>query len=189
MHPAEHRALREVHAFARQLQRHWSALGRRLGGPEGELLQAGAAEAQEVLGELEAAAARRGLGTRPAASVVGWLVSARPPAPDVALEYNQALRWALHDCDHVTVGLRYSARLAAARGDDVLRALLDGWAERLEHRLAQVRASAIATGDQPDAAIAPADDSGAGRIGHRVAYAMGAAGEWIDRQSARRRGG
>jgi hypothetical protein len=108
LHPAEHRALRELHAFTRQLARHWSHLGERLGGPEGDLLLAGAGEAAEVLGELEAAASRRGLGGKPAAQALGSVVSARPPAPDVTLERNQALRWALHDADHVTVGLRYA---------------------------------------------------------------------------------
>jgi hypothetical protein len=187
LHPAEHRALRELHAFTHQLARHWSHLGERLGGAEGELLLAGAGEAEEVLGELEAAASRRGLGGRPAAEALGSLVSARPPAPDVTLERNQALRWALHDADHVTVGLRYAARLAATRGDDVLRALLDGWAERLEARERDVRAAAIALGDRPDEAVLPADPSRAGRAGHRFAAAIGAAGEWVDQHALRRR--
>jgi hypothetical protein len=187
LHPAEHRALRELHAFTHQLARHWSHLGERLGGAEGELLLAGAGEAEEVLGELEAAAARRGLGGRPAAEALGSLVSARPPAPDVTLERSQALRWALHDADHVTVGLRYVARLAATRGDDVLRALLDGWAERLEARERDVRAAAVALGDRPDEAVLPADPSPAGRAGHRFAAAIGAAGEWVDQHALRRR--
>jgi hypothetical protein len=188
VHPAEHRALREIDIFARQLERHWSALGERLGGAEGEMLRAGSAEAQEIAGELEAAVARRGLGTRPAASGAGALLSARPPLPDVSLERNQALRFALHDIDHVTVGLRYAARLAAARGDDALRALLDGWAERLDHRATAVREAALALGDRPDEAVQPADRSQAGRVGHRIAYVMGAAGEWLDRRSARPHG-
>lgn len=187
LHPAEHRALRELHAFTHQLARHWSHLGERLRGPEGELLLAGAGEAEEILGELEAAASRRGLGGRPAAEALGSLVSARPPAPDVTLERNQALRWALHDADHVTVGLRYAARLAATRGDDVLRALLDGWAERLEARERDVRGAAIALGDRPDDAVLPADPSPAGRAGHRVAAAIGAAGEWVDQHALKRR--
>ena len=115
------------------------------------------------------------------------MVSARPPAPDLTLERNQALRWALHDADHVTVGLRYAGRLAATRGDDVLRALLDGWAERLEAREREVRAAAIELGDRPDEAIRPADPSAAGRAGHRFASALGAAGEWVDHRALRRR--
>ncbi|HYZ81281.1 MAG TPA: hypothetical protein VE571_08440, partial [Solirubrobacteraceae bacterium] len=128
MHQAEHRALRELTAFTQQLARHWQALGQRLRGDCGEMLLAGAAEAEEIRGELEDAAQRRGLATGPTAETVGLLVSARPPTPDIALERNQALRYALHDVAHCTVGLRYAARLAAARGDDALRALLDAWA-------------------------------------------------------------
>jgi hypothetical protein len=188
MHPAEHRVLRELAAFSKQLERHWRALGQRLGGEHGELLLAGAAEAEEVRGELEAAAARRGLAAGPAAESAGLLLSARPPAPDIALERNQALRWALHDIEHCSIGLRYAARLAAVRHDDALRALLDGWAERLEHRERLVRDAAIALGDEPDAAIAPADRSSAGRAGTKVAQTVGAVGEWLDGVAARRGG-
>jgi hypothetical protein len=185
MHPAEHRVLRELTAFSNQLERHWSALGERLGGEDGDLLLAGAGEAAEVRGELEAAGARRGLAAGKAAETVGAITSARPPAPDVVLERNQALRWALHDIQHCTVGLRYAARLAAVRHDDALRALLDGWAERLEHRETSVRAAAIALADDPDAAIAPADSSRAGRVGTKIASTLGAVGEWLDHQAQR----
>jgi hypothetical protein len=41
MHPAEHRALRELYAFTRQLGRHWEALGNAVGGDDGAALQAG----------------------------------------------------------------------------------------------------------------------------------------------------
>ena len=79
LHPAEHRVLRELYAFTRQLARHWSHLGDRLGGPEGELLRAGAAEAEEVLGELEAAASRQGARRQAgrAACSAGWSAPAR----------------------------------------------------------------------------------------------------------------
>jgi hypothetical protein len=187
MHPAEHRVLRELTAFTHQLERHWRALGSRLGGAHGELLLAGAAEAEEVRGELEAAAERRGLAAGPAAEAAGVLLTARPPAPDIALERNQALRWALHDVQHCTVGLRYAARLAGVRHDDALRALLDGWAERLEHREGAVRDAALALADDPDLAIAPAEPSAVGRAAHTLATGLGAIGEWLDGQALRRR--
>jgi hypothetical protein len=179
MHPALHRALRELTAFTTQLARHWRGLGSRLGGAHGELLLAGAAEAEEVRGELEAAAARRGLAAGPAAEAAGTVLS--------ALERNQALRWALHDVQHCTVGLRYAARLAAAGRDDALRALLDAWAERLEHHESAVRDAAIGLGDDPDLAIAPAEPSAAGRAAHKVAAGIGAVGEWLDAQVLRGR--
>jgi hypothetical protein len=185
MHPALHRILRELAAFTRQLERHWAVLGRRLAGDEGGLLLAGAGEAAEVRGELESAAHRRGAAAGRAAEAAGTVLSARPPAPDVALERNQALRWALHDVQHCAVGLRYAARLAATERDDALRALLESWAERLEHRERLVREAAIALAARPDAAIAPADPSRAGRAGHGLAYGLGAVGEWVDRVAAR----
>jgi hypothetical protein len=187
MHPALHRALRELTAFTTQLARHWRGLGSRLGGAHGELLLAGAAEAEEVRGELEAAAARRGLAAGPAAEAAGTVLTARPMAPDLALERNQALRWALHDVQHCTVGLRYAARLAAAGRDDALRALLDAWAERLEHHESAVRDAAIGLGDDPDLAIAPAEPSAPGRAAHKVAAGIGAVGEWLDAQVLRGR--
>jgi hypothetical protein len=187
MHPAEHRVLRELSLFTHQLERHWRMLGARLGGREGELLLACAAEAEEIRGELQDAASRRGVAVGPSAETGGRLLSARPPAPDVALERNQALRWALHDVQHCTLGLRYAARLAAARHDDALRGLLDAWAERLERHEQAARDAAIELGDDPDAAIAPADPSSAGQTAHQVAVSMGAFGEWLDRQASRRR--
>jgi hypothetical protein len=185
MHPAERRVLRELVAFSRQLERHWSVLGDRIGGEAGHMLLAGAAEAAEVRGDLEPAALRRGLPIGPAAETAGVVVSARPAAPDIALERNQAVRWALHDIEHCAVGLRYAARLAGTRHDDALRGLLESWAERLEHRERLVREAAIALADDPDDAIAPADPSGVGRAGHKVAYALGAVGELVDRVAAR----
>src|SRR5215210_3594920 len=58
-HFAEHRALRELHFFGRQLTSHWERLGRRLGGPEAGLLAAGAADARALLTEAGALMAAR----------------------------------------------------------------------------------------------------------------------------------
>ena len=49
-HAAEHRALRELQVFGRQLAGHWEKLGRRLGAPEAGLLAAGAADARAARG-------------------------------------------------------------------------------------------------------------------------------------------
>jgi hypothetical protein len=183
MHPAEHRGLRELHAAARQLRVHWRELGRRLDavGFPCATLDEGSQDAGELLIELTAACAVRGLRARPAAQGLGArLAGARLALVDPALEANQALRMALLDATYVVTLLAYLARLAARRADDELVALLDGWAVRMGAREDALRASAIACGDDPDAAIIAATPGMAGRVGHAVAAAVGTAGEWVD---------
>jgi hypothetical protein len=187
MHPAEHRALRELRLFGTQLQTHWDRLGRKLGGPDAALLTAGAADARAMGAEIEAAAAARDLPTRPTASRGGRFTSARPMAPDHLLERNQALRFALLDVQHCVTLLGYAAGLAATRGDEELRALLASWQERLEGHERSVRAAVLALGERPDDAVAPAIATVPGRTGARVAAGGGALGEWIDRRATARR--
>jgi hypothetical protein len=187
MHPAEHRALRELRVYGTQLAAHWEHLGRRLGGPEAEALAAGATDARAMLAEVGAAAAARDVPTRPGAALTGRLTSARPMAPDHLLERNQALRYAVLDVQHCATLLAYAATLAATRGDEELRALLARWQERLEAHERAVRAAAIALGGRPDDAIAPAIPTVPGRLGQRLAASGGALGEWIDRRATARR--
>jgi hypothetical protein len=187
MHPAEHRALRELRVFGTQLERHWEHLAGRIGGDEAGLLAAGAADARAMLAEVGAAAAARDVPTRPAAELTGRLASARPPAPDHLLERNQALRHALLDVEHCATLLRYTAALAAADGDEELRALLERFAGRLDGHATAVRDAVVALGARPDDAIAPAIGNAAGRTGARIAAGAGALGEWIDRRATARR--
>src|SRR4051794_41583737 len=65
--PAEHRALRELYATARQLERHWSRLAGRLGAPAAAPLRAGAHAIGALLAELDERAASHGLHGFPAA--------------------------------------------------------------------------------------------------------------------------
>ena len=116
MFPAEHRALRELHAMTRQLAGHWAKLGDRLGGDPGALLDEGANAARVLLDELEE---RVGELARPARGPVrrraAW--PARAALSDLLLERNQAFRSALLDLQHVTTLLAYTAELARTRGD------------------------------------------------------------------------
>src|SRR3954466_1918280 len=174
MHSAEHRALRELRVFGTQLERHWEHVAGRIGGAEAALLAAGAADARAMLAAVRAAAAPRGGPTPPpappttrppsppAAALTGRLTSARPPAPDHLLERNQALRYAVLDAQHCATLLRYAAALAAARGDEALRARLAGWEERLAGHARAVREAAVALGGRPDDAVAPAIATAAG---------------------------
>ena len=107
MHAAAHRGLRELHASGRAMARHWSALGARLGGPEGELLRAGAADARAMVTELALATAARDLPADLAAASAGRLASPRAPLPDRVLERGQALRLALLELQHVVTLLGY----------------------------------------------------------------------------------
>ena len=79
---------------------------------------------------------------------------------DLLLERNQAFRSALLDLQHVTTLLAYTAQLARTRGGAVeLAAWQSGWSERLRALEDRARAAAVGLGDDPEAAIEPADES------------------------------
>jgi hypothetical protein len=180
VHPAEHRALRELYAFTRQLGRHWSSLGERLGGDEAAQLAAGARAARDLLAELEPITTARGLPTTRMAQFASHFASARPNIPDRALERNQALRFAALDAQHVATTLAYIANLASADGDEELHAFCARWERKLRTHERAVRLAAIALGERPDEAIRPADASLVGRAGAKVNAGIGAFGEWFD---------
>jgi hypothetical protein len=172
-----------VHAAARQLRVHWRAIADRLDAVGGapEALRAGSRSAGELLAELTAACAERGLYAGPAAQGLGTRVAgARLALVDPALEVNQVLRFAVLDATHLVLALEYVARLAAQRGDDELVSILTARAARMRAHEDDLRAAAVAAGDDPDAAIAAASPGLAGRAGHGIANAIGAAGEWVD---------
>jgi hypothetical protein len=188
VHPAEHRALRELHAFTGQLRRHWSSLAGRVGGDEAVPLRAGAEAAGELQRELEDVTTGRGLATEQMVRVASRFATARPAIPDRALERNQALRFAALDAQHVVTLLGYVANLAAGDGDDELRTFCARWERKLRTHERAVRLAAIALGERPDEAIRPADGSPAGRAAAKVNAGIGAFGEWVDRRSAAKRG-
>jgi hypothetical protein len=178
--PAEHRALRELHAMARHLGAHWSGLADRLGGEPAEVLRRGAAAARELIGELNERTAAHGLHGFPAAQGVGIWEARLRGASDMLLERNQALRHAVHDVQYVTTLLAYLAELALRRDD----AALATWHRRWETRLREIedaaRAAAIAEGKDPERAVLPAESSTLGRAGHAVANGIGTFGEALD---------
>ncbi|MDA0161800.1 hypothetical protein OM076_16120 [Solirubrobacter ginsenosidimutans] len=178
LHPAEHRALRELHATARQLESHWAKLARRL---DDDLLAEGADEAHELLVELRSRVGEEhDLHGQPAAQAVGARLAGARGVSDLLLERNQAFRTALLDLQHVTTLLGYLAALARTRGDTALATWETGWETRLRAFEERGRAAAVALGADPDAAIAPADESRVGRAGARLGVAFGTLGEAID---------
>src|SRR4051794_26609235 len=143
--PAEHRALRELHATARQLQSHWRRLGGRLGGTEADFLAEGAAAAGELLKELrQRVGADHDLHGQPAAQSVGARLAGARGVSDLLLERNQAFRSALLDVSHVVTLLGYTAALARARDDAGLALWHDGWESRL--KALETRGRAVAAG-------------------------------------------
>ena len=185
MFPAEHRALRELHAMTRELRDHWSKLAQRLGEP---VLYEGATGADELLIELED---RVDLSGRPTAQFAGARLAGARGISDLLLERNQALRSALLDLQHVITLLDYLAGLAAAREDTDLQAWHSGWRERLRVVEDRGRAAVTAMAADPERAIEPADDGTLGRAGAKLGVALGTVGEAIDQsalgQLARRR--
>jgi hypothetical protein len=149
-HPAEHRALRELQVFGRQLAAHWERLGHRLGAPEAGLLAAGAADARALLEEAAALMAAREVPAEGTAAFAGRFASARPSSPDELLERNQALRYALHDVQHVVMLLAYLAELAAVRGDEELSAMCAGGEQGLAVHERALREAVVALGRRPD---------------------------------------
>jgi len=187
LYRAEHRALRELYASARQLCDHWEKLAGRIGGQAEPTLRRGAAICQELLDELSGRTEERGLHGFPAADGVGArLAGLRNNAGDLLLERNQALRSAVLDVQHLTTLLGYLGRLAATRGDDQLADFHRHWEARLREIEADTRQKAIDLGCDPPGAVIPAEQGALGRAGHRVACAVGTAGEAIDNSAVGR---
>ena len=181
LYRAEHRALRELYAAARQLCGHWERLGDRIGGQPATVLRHGSEACHELLDELAGRTEERGLHGFPAAQGVGGrLAGARNNAGDLLLERNQAMRVAVLDVQHLSTLLGYLAQLASTRGDDQLAGFHRRWEDRLREIEADARAAAIGLACEPAAAVVPADQGPLGRAGHRVANAVGTAGEAID---------
>jgi hypothetical protein len=181
LYPAEHRALRELHAAGRQLATHWARLAGRLGGAPAQPLRDGAVRARGLCGELAKETAKHGLYGFPAAQSVGTqLAGLRNTTADVVLERNQALRFAVLDAEHVTTLLLYLAALADGRADVALAAFHRRWAGEIGAARDAVRDAAIALAEDPEDAVRPAEPSAVGRAGHGAATVVGTMGEAID---------
>jgi hypothetical protein len=189
MHPAENRGYRELYLTGRQLAQRWGRLADALAEtPAAEPLRKTADSVDALLTELEPLTARHNLYGKVAAQGTGArLGHARAAVGDRFMERNQALRLALDDLEHVATLLAYLATVSETRGDTELPEFCRTWERRLRRQLGGARKSAIAMGEDPDAAIAPLDPSPVGRAAHGAAFAAGSVGEWVDRRVAKRR--
>jgi hypothetical protein len=189
LHPAEHRAYRELYVVSRHLIHRWARVGTLLEEtPVGESLQRGAAEAQRLVDELEPRTEAYGLYGGPMAQGLGArLADLRTGITDRGADTGLVVRLAVLDAEHLTTLLRQLAQLARARQDHDLAAFCEQWAVRFESQLDAVRQAAIELGSDPDRVAAPIHDSLLNRTAHGVGWAFGAVGEGIDSLAGRRR--
>lgn len=189
LHPAEHRAYRELYAVSQHLIHRWARLGTLLEQiPVGENLQRGAAQAQRLIEELKPRTEAFGLYGTPMAQGLGaGLADLRTGITDRGADTGLVVRFAVLDAEHVTTLLRQLAELARARDDHDLAGFCEEWAVRFESQLDAVRQAAIELGSDPDRVAAPVVDSVVNRAAHGLGWTFGAVGEGIDRLAGLRR--
>jgi hypothetical protein len=190
LHPAEHRAYRELYAAARQLITRWKRVGSALEDTAvGERLTEGAAETSVLLTELAPRTASYGLYGSPTAQGMGARIAdMRTAVLDRSGDTGLVVRSAVLDMEHVTTLLRQLAELARARGDRNMAGFCEEWAGRLESTLDAVREAAVELGADPDRTSAPLNDSAVNRAAHGAGWVFGSIGEAVDKLIGRRRG-
>jgi hypothetical protein len=188
-HPTENRGYRELYVTSRALAGHWARLSQRLGNPTmARALEDGVAAVRRLIGELGEVTVDHGVYGGPAAVGLGArLGDLQNLAVDRFFERNQALRLAVAEVQHVRTLLAYLGAVAESRGAEGRARFCRGWESELESVERGARDAAVALGADPDAAVEPIDRSPLGRAAHKVAYAVGAIGDWVDRRAARRR--
>ncbi|MBM3667850.1 MAG: hypothetical protein FJW90_10310 [Actinobacteria bacterium] len=183
LHPAEHRAYRELYASCRQLIARWDRLAGALEGTEAvEVLKRSARRVRDLLAELEPRTAGYGLHGGIAAEGLGARIAdLRSLLSDRAVDTGMVMRFAVLDIEHVTTLLAHLTELADARGDEELAGFCRGWAKAMRSEVKAVRRVAVSLGSDPDRAAAPLDDSTLTRAAHRAGWVLGSAGEAFDR--------
>jgi hypothetical protein len=183
LHPAEHRAYRELYASSRQLVNRWGRLISALDGtPYAGPLERGRGRVEKLLAALPQQTRRYGVYGGPAAQGVGARIAdIRGAIADRAIDTGMVMRLAVLDIEHVATLLGQLAELAGARKDTELTAFCAEWQRKVTPDVKATRTTAIAVGANPDQAAAPLDQSILGRTTHRVGWAFGAVGETVDR--------
>jgi hypothetical protein len=191
LHPAEHRAYRELYASSRQLVNRWGRLIASLEGtPYAEVLERGRDRVENLLTALAGQTERYGVYGGPAAQGVGARIAGvRVAITDRSVDTGMVMRLAVLDIEHVATLLGQLAELALAREDTELTSFCREWQRRVMPDVKATRTTAIAVGASPDRAAAPLDRSVIGRAAHRVGWAFGAVGEAVDRFTPARLGG
>ena len=189
LHPAEHRAYRELYVSARHLSHRWARVGTLLDDlPIGERLQRGAAEAERLLEELPARTEAYGLYGRPMAQNLGaTLADLRTGIADRGGDTGMVARFSILDGEHLTTLLRQLAELARSRDDREMAGFCEDWAIRFEPYLDAVREAAVELGKDPDRTAAPVADTVLNKAAHGIGWTFGAFGEGVDQLAGRLR--
>jgi hypothetical protein len=183
LHPAEHRAYRELYASCRQLVSRWGRLVDALEGTDmAETLKRGSGRVRDLLATLAPRTEAYGLHGGIAAQGVGARIAdVRSAVTDRSVDTGMVMRLAVLDVEHVTTLLGHLAELAEARADDELAAFCREWESAMRPEVKAVRKAAVGLGSDPDRAAAPLDASLLGRAAHGVGWVMGSVGEAVDR--------
>ena len=191
LHPAEHRAYRELYLSGRQLINRWGRLASALEDTRfARTLERSSAKVEELIADLGPQTARYGLHGGPAAQGVGARIAdVRGAVADRTVDTGMVMRLAVLDIEHIATLLRHLAELATARGDAKLAKFCGGWATRIRTEVTAVRKAAVDMGADPDRAAAPLDSSRVGRTVHGVGWVVGSVGETVDRITVPRRRG
>jgi hypothetical protein len=189
LHPAEHRAYRELYVACRQLLNRWGRLSEAMKGTKvARALDSASAQVERLLAELGPRTAEYGLHAGPAAHGVGARIAdVRGAVADRGADTGMVVRFAVLDIEHIATLLAHLSRLASTRGDAALAAFCDVWAASTRVEVKNVRKAAVALGEDPDRTAAPLDDSVTTRAAHRMGWLLGSVGEAVDRATAPRR--
>lgn len=191
LHPAEHRAYRELYVSSRQLVGRWERLESALGeGAYADVLARGRGRIEQLLEALEPTTEAYGLYGDVAAQGLGARIGdVRGVISDRSIDTGMVLRFAVLDIEHVATLLGHLGALARARSDSKLSGFCREWETAIRSEVEATRVAAISVGDSPDLAAAPLDSSLLGRAAHSIGWLFGSLGEAVDRVSGKRRSG
>ncbi len=188
LHPAEHRAYRELYVSGRQLVNRW---GRLIGALRGTAyadvleqgrdrvvaMEAALAPTTEAYG-LHGGIAAQGLGAR--------IADLRGAVADRSVDTGMVMRLAVLDIEHVATLLGHLGALAGARSDERLAAFCREWESVIRPEVDATRVAAVSLGASPELAAAPLDPSLLGRAAHGLGWVAGSVGEAVDRAAGQR---
>ncbi|CAN5482135.1 hypothetical protein BH20ACT15_BH20ACT15_05440 [soil metagenome] len=185
LHPAEHRAYRELYVSSRQLINRWDRLAEALEGTTyAAVLGRGRARVEQLLEALAPTTEVYGLHGGIAAQGLGARIAdVRGAVSDRSVDTGMVMRFAVLDVEHVATLLGHLGALADARADARLAAFCREWEAAIRPEVEATRAAAISIGREPEVAAAPLDESILGRAAHGVGWLIGSVGEAVDRIS------
>ena len=188
LHPAEHRAYRELYATSRQLISRWRRLCEALADTDcGPVFESGMGRVEQLIAALEPTTEAYGLYGGFAAQGMGARIGdVRGVLADRSVDTGMVVRQAVLDIDRVATLLGQLAALADARSDAKLAAFCREWEAAVRPEVDAARAAAIALGSDPDRVAAPLDDSALAHVAHGAGWVVGSVGEAVDRLAGSR---